>query len=293
MVRKKPLSMTPNAVRKREKYKKARDHASKATPSATPTQKDGSATIPTQKDADTAQAASFQINIEDAPEETFTPEEKPGLLGSVLGRLGVKPEKETPGPAVQVSATLSATQNAFCKAVTPICSSLLTMSLGWAWAQLDRDYKQLAPSKDVAVEIVAPLVRIYARHNKAMSSALGPDTADVIACLNASVMYIYSSMSILEVINQAKREAAAYGDERPANIRDYRASAPEARPNGASDRRAAFSGADYGRAEGAFTSTNTVNPGDLTEREQRNYSQLSLLRERDIAARARRSGRYG
>lgn len=234
---------------------------------------------------------NFGIDVQLAPEGVFPPEEdkEPNVLESVLGKLGIKKtEEDTRKPTVPVSAKLNKAQEAFCDMTTPVGTNILIVCVGWAWTRLGEEYRILAPSKDAATDIIAPLVRIYARSNKALVGSVSPNTVDAFYALNASVMYLYSSLTVFEEIQKRKREEAEDERDRPRDIRSS-----QARPDRADARRADFSEpADAQHASNSNGSGTASSPANLTERERSQYESLSRLREQDIASRARRSGRY-
>lgn len=233
---------------------------------------------------------SFSIEVQPAPEGVFPAEEEkePNVLESVLGKLGIKKTEEDAKPKVPVSAKLNKAQEAFCDMTTPVGTSILIVCVGWAWTRLGEEYRVLAPSRDAATDIIAPFVRIYARSNKALVGSVSPNTVDAFYALNASVMYLYSSLTVFEEIQKRKREDAEDDRNRPRDIRSG-----QARPDRADARRSDFSeptdARDTGNGDGSGVAS---YPANLTERERSQYESLSQLRDRDIASRQRRSGRY-
>lgn len=272
------LSDSPRAI-------KAREERAKQQKSDTIVESVDAEEVPTD------QAQGFSVNVEEAPQETFTEEKKPGVLDTVLTRLGIKEDKTAPPVKVPTGAKLNAAQVQFCDMATPIGTSLLIISLAWAWGQLDADYRALAPSEDAATSIVAPLIRIYARSNKALIRSASPNTVDALMALNGVIMYLHASLTMLHEINATKKAMQDDESNRPRNINTARST--ESRVDYAGDRRASVSRADDASLESDATSASLEYPSGLNERERQNFSRLAELRERDIASRARRSGRLG
>jgi hypothetical protein len=233
---------------------------------------------------ETEETQGFNIKVEQAPEGSIPePEEsKVSTLDSVLMKLGIKNDPKSPEVKIQPGGKLNKGQEEFVETVTPFGATVLTLCLGWAWSTLDADYRILAPSNDAATQMVAPLIRIYARHNKALVKA-SPDTVDWLAFINAFVMYMYSALTLLSEINRQKREFEE-NDNRPRDIRTSQATTRGA-SNGSDD----LSGTND--ASTRQSSSSSPTPKYLDERDRQQFESLNLLRERDIAARARRSGR--
>jgi hypothetical protein len=270
---------TPKLTQEEKDKRKAEREAAKQQP-VTPTVTEDS-------------TPGIDISVEDAPPNTFTEEKKPGVLEGVLTRLGIKDDPKAPLVKAPVTGKLNQAQIQFCDMATPIANSLLIISVGWAWAQLDEDYRALAPSTEAAESIVAPLVRIYARSNKALIRAASPNTVDALMALNGIIMYLHASLTMLHEINAMKREYANESN-RPTDIRARGSNrTQETRTSGASAGYPDIQRADNGNAESNVTHANVEPPDNLTERERANFNSLSVLRERDIAARQRRSGRVG
>lgn len=232
----------------------------------------------------TQAAQNFSISAEKAPENSIPePEEKkPSLADTVLTRIGIKQDKNAPEVKPLPGGKLNKSQEEFVETVSPLGASILIMVMGWIWAQVDADYRVLAPSQPSATAMVTPLLRIYARHNKTLIKA-SPDAVDWIMFINAFVLYAHSSLMMLSEINRMKREMQ---NDTNGN---YEPRPQENAPNDASAGRSHLSvtpnenvGSNGGRSSA---------PDHLSERDRQQYESLALLRDRDMQSRARRSGR--
>ncbi len=270
MPRKKPLSMHPEAIKSREYHARK-----KAAQTAKPAQSAPAAPV------DIEEGTGFSIGVEAAPETTF---ESKGVLQDILGALGLSKQSATPGKKVPVN--LNKKQQEFCDNVTPIGSSVLIASLAWAWGRLGDPYRACAPDEAVATRIVEPLIRIYARQAKFIES-LDPNTADWLASLSATVGYGLTSLTMFDMITAQLRE-----QEEMQNGRGF-ARAYESANSGTNGRRPDTEPSHDAAREQVVSGPPAVNLDHLSERERSSYEALSKLRDRDIAARQRRSGQYG
>lgn len=270
MPRKKPLSMHPEAVKSRNQYAKK-----KAAQTAKPT------SAPPIEPIESEETSGFAISAESAPEQTF---ESRSVLQDILGALGLSKQPSQPGKKVPIHLTKK--QQEFVDNVTPLGSSALIASFAWAWGRLGEPYRQCAPDEAVSIRIVEPLIRIYARQAKFIES-LDPNTADWLASLSATVGYGLTSLTMFDMITAQLRE-----QEEMQNGRGF-ARTYESGYSSANNGRADTVSSHDATGQQAQPGATAFNPGNLSERERLSYEKLSALRNRDIAARARRSGQYG
>ncbi len=227
---------------------------------------------------------AFTIDVEDAPEDTFV-EEKESLLGNIFSKLGIK---NTPDEGVKQGKSptkLTARQRQFCDTFTPLASWSFMLAAAWVWGRIGNDYRVLAPSEEVATNIVAPLIRIYARQAKFVN-AINPNYIDGAASMTALIGYVYSSVELYRQIKSGALDAEGTNDEQePANFASY-----QSRHGRADAGRDAVQRAD-GRDTQGVTDSQHIDTGTLTAHERYQFEKLSALRQRDIDVRTRRSGR--
>jgi len=278
----KALSQSPNAIKKRAAYQKRKAGAAPKPQEQAPIPETQASTTP-----DTI-GQPF-LSAQEAPPDTFP---SGGIMNKILGKLGLQEEapedQAKPATAPPMAGPLSKKRQEFVDNMTPVAALMLVGSLAWAWGQLGTPYRACAPSEAVATRIVAPLLRIYARTAKFIES-LDPNSADWLAALSAIIGYAFASIETFQII-RAQIIESELTDE-PA-----RTSFPNAHQNGhrVEDNRRAPVEQSLGQSSSEHvTSANGVNPTDLSPGERAHYEALSRLRERDIAARLRRSGQYG
>ena len=264
------LSMTPNAKSKRNV--RLRKKAAKE------------ATVPVKEPVAT-------LDFMEAPPDTF--EGNDGVMASIkkVGKaLGIQKDEQADAKSDEKSALpkshkLSRDKQEFADTLTEPAVMLFIAVAGWLWSQLDRRFKKLAPDKKVAALIVAPLIRIYVRNSK-ITASVSPDATDLAASISALIGYLWSSVKLADDILAADREQ----EEEEVYVRQPYA--PQAASgNGSSG----FNGVHQSGDSGADQTTTGagIDFSSMSERDRQNYLALNYLRERDFAARARRSGRYG
>lgn len=192
--------------------------------------------------------------------------------------------------------------------VADVIASISSAILGWMFVLANSEYGYLlAPSKEVTYAVVAPLVSIYARHNKVVKE-VSPDIVDLKDSLTALSKYIEYSWRLLQEIKKDKLEHGEitrdYSRE-PSNTQTTgysNGNGPDKGKNGlASDyaRRTALRrnsvDVDYGNSSnngvGDDGYVSPVPTGDLTQEQRSAYDKLQLLSRRDYENRARRAGR--
>ena len=261
------LSNTPQAKHMREV--RARKKAEKE---AAPTVKEPVATL----------------DFMEAPADTF--DSNDGVMASIkkVGKaLGIQKEesgKKEEASSVAKSHKLPRDKQEFADTLTEPAVMLFIAVAGWLWSQLDRRFKKLAPDKKVAALIVAPLIRIYVRNSK-ITASVSPDATDLAASISALIGYLWSSVKLADDILAAEQEEEG---EQVYVRQPYATQA--ASGNGSSG----FNGVHQSGDSGADQTTAGagIDFSSMSERDRQNYLALNYLRERDFAARARRSGRY-
>jgi hypothetical protein len=212
-------------------------------------------------------------------------------LDSIKGMLGIKDVKGEKKAAPPLTAKLDPKRQAFVDNVTPtIALGFIIMAGAW-WQRIGPEYKALTPDEEAATRIVAPLVRIYARHATFLTE-INPDWADAGASLFAFVAYVYTSLGLYQKIKEEKE--AANEQQGTYGYREYR--------NGASAENGAYhassgyadvSGAGENNVGGSSENGRApqgVSRAHLAPKEQRQFEALSRLSELDYASRTRRSG---
>jgi len=230
------------------------------------------------------------LDFMEAPADTF--DSNDGVMASIkkVGKaLGIQKEEKESGKKEEASAPkshkLPRDKQEFADTLTEPAVMLFIAVAGWLWSQLDRRFKRLAPDKKVAALIVAPLIRIYVRNSK-ITASVSPDATDLAASISALIGYLWSSVKLADDILAADREQ----EEEEVYVRQPYA--PQAASgNGSSG----FNGVHQSGDSGADQTTPGagIDFSSMSERDRQNYLALNYLRERDFAARARRSGRYG
>lgn len=244
-----------------------------------------------------AEDESALFDVEDAPEDVF-PQEEDGALAKVFKKLGLKGDTSEKEYKPVPSAKLTKAQQSLYDSFAPLAIQAFIVCAGWAWSLMGPEYKVLAPSEEIAEKIVAPLMRIYARESK-ITSSLNPNHMDAAASLAALVGYAWTSVMLYSEIKQEK------ANSEPTSITDYASrnnGYTELRPSPLDTSENGHSNPDPGRnvtrshswrngsnAKSDGTASN-FDVRNLTESERRQYEALSVLRERDHASRARRSG---
>lgn len=225
--------------------------------------------------------------------DTPTPiEDERGLvdrgMDALKGMLGLGDKdknKSTPPPLTE---KLDAKRQAFVNHISPIVALAFMLAAGAIWKRIGPEYAILAPDDETALKIVEPLVRIYARHQSYLAE-LNPDQMDLGACLFALFGYVTTSLRMYQHIKQEKE---AY----ESGFREYRAEPTAENGIDGAGRRYADGRSDaasnnHGNASREAPGANQPPP-NLTEKERREYEALSVLRDRDFASRARRSGQF-
>ena len=230
------------------------------------------------------------LDFMEAPADTF--DSNDGVMASIkkVGKaLGIQKEEKESGKKEEASAPkshkLPRDKQEFADTLTEPAVMLFIAVAGWLWSQLDRRFKRLAPDKKVAALIVAPLIRIYVRNSK-ITASVSPDATDLAASISALIGYLWSSVKLADDILAADREQ----EEEEVYVRQ-----PYAPQTVSGNGGSGFNGVHQSGDSGANqTTTGTgVDFSSMSERDRQNYLALNYLRERDFAARARRSGRYG
>jgi hypothetical protein len=258
----------------------------KATPAKAPTEATPDGIAPPEETATPLDFQESPVPIDDKKKSIV--DQGMDTIKGMLGIKDVKGEKKTAPP---LTAKLDPKRQAFVDNVTPtIALGFIIMAGAW-WQRIGPEYKSLTPDEDTATRIVAPLVRIYARHATFLTE-INPDWADAGASLFAFVAYVYTSLGLYQKIKEEKEAA----DEQQATYgyREYR--------NGASAENGAYhSGGGYADVSGASQNdargsgengrtSQTIGRAHLAPKEQRQFEALSRLAELDYASRARRSG---
>ncbi len=234
------------------------------------------------------------FDVEQAPEGIL---DSSSALDKVFKKLGLKGTDEKKEEAYKApQAKLTKAQQSLYDSFAPLAIQAFIVCAGWSWSLLDKDFGEvLAPSEEVAEKIIAPLMRIYARTSK-IGTSLNPNGVDAAASLAALIGYVWSSYSAYKLM---KQEKAANEQGFANNYTELRA-----RPLDASE--SGYGGENNGRhahraatgVRGAATQSDgpgqgSVDLSNLSDSERRAYEKLSVLRERDFASRARRSGLGG
>lgn len=226
-------------------------------------------------------AEELDLDVEKAPEGSIPEKaEKQGLYDTVLTKLGIKVDPQAEPIKPSPGGKLNKAQVTFCETMNPLGSGALILIVTFVWTLLDTDYAVLAPTEQAATDIVAPLIRIYARTNPQLAKAVTPNTVDFLLCMKATFLYVQAALTLLSEVNKQKRELEKDGDITTTQ---------KARVNGTNSGNTDFSGASH-ESPGRVTSSSST-PNNLTPGERDKYERLNVLRDRDIAARARRSGR--
>lgn len=238
---------------------------------------------------------AFTIEMEAAPEDTFTPEEQPNFLKNVLGQLGLQSNSDSDAPKKQPALKLNAKQKQFCDTFTPMASGILVLSFTFGYSKVNEAYRILAPSEEVATNIVAPLIRIYARQAKFVNS-VNPNYIDAAASFTALVGYVVSTFHMYQQIKsgawdeeQESDEYEDYYNDEPVTTKSRSRSYDNGRENLSKPTSQTIHAVPVSTRHNA----DHDNGLNLTDKERFQYEKLLVLRERDIASRARRSGRYG
>lgn len=246
---------------------------------------------PLAPEEDEQLAASF--TFQSAPVE---PDDGDGVMDAVkkvAKALGIEKTEKEEAPekgekaATPAGVTLPKAKREFANALTPIAVPLFIAAMAWLWSRIGPKYKKLAPDKQVASRIVAPLIRIYVRNSK-MTAAVSPDAIDLMASMAALAGYAWTAMQLFEQISADEEDEQE--EERPhAPTVPYTV---QARASNGHDRRDSVQQSDHQDAgdndPGASLDLSSLSPG-----ERANYLALARLREQDYVSRARRTGRYG
>ena len=270
MAKQTKLSMTPNAIQHRKAYA-----TKKAAKEAAPAVKEPVATL----------------DFMEAPPGTFDAND--GVMASIkkVGKaLGIQKDEQPDAKSDEKSTMpkshkLPRDKQEFADTLTEPVVMVFIAVAGWLWSQLDRRFKKLAPDKKIATLIVAPLIRIYVRNSK-ITASVSPDVTDLTASLSALLGYLWISWKLADDILAADQEQ----EEEQVYVRQPYA--PQAvSGNGGSG----FNGVHQSGDSSANQTTTgaSIDFSSMSERDRQNYLALNYLRERDFAARARRSGRYG
>lgn len=213
-------------------------------------------------------------------------------LDSIKGMLGIKDVKGEKKQAPPLTAKLDPKRQAFVDNVTPTLALGFIIMAGAWWQRIGPEYKLLTPDEETATRIVAPLVRIYARHATFLTE-INPDWADAGASLFAFVAYVYTSLGLYQKIKEDK-EAHEQEQQGTYGYREYRHdAATENGANNSVNRHADVSGAGEVNARGNSENgraSQGVGRASLAPKEQRQFEALSRLAQLDYNSRARRSG---
>lgn len=255
---------------------------------------DASTTPTDAPDTNEQKPGAFTIEMENAPEDTFQQEEKPGVLKNIFSQLGLQSSSDSSEPKKQPALKLNARQRQFCETFTPMAAGVLVLSFTFGYSKINEAYRALAPSEEVATNIVAPLIRIYARQAKFVNS-VNPNYIDAAASFTALIGYIVSTYRMYQQI-----KSGAWDEEAVEEYEDYYNDEPvtrESRNSGANNGRENLSKPAtqniHAVPGGTRNNTDHDSKHDLTDAQRYQFEKLSLLRKRDFDSRARRSGRYG
>jgi hypothetical protein len=278
-----------------------------------------SETVPEPEPTEESEDEGLVFEVEDAPED----EPEPELSGmariraaaaGVLGRVGIVSSAESAGrggkPADSSGGRLTRKQKEFAETITPACVAVFIFAAQWLWKRRGIEYVVLAPDDETATKIIAPLVRILARHSK--NGGMSPDTLDMLASFGAIMAYGRYVNRHYEAVasgmyNQEEQEqevlyepATAYDTENgtvynlatgttgAANARGYEGG------NVGSHYRRAYryqsNSADI-HAAGNDGVSDTFSVDNLDERSRKQFEALRALAHRDLQSRARRSGK--
>lgn len=240
--------------------------------------------------AEGAVEVSPTLDFQDSPAPV---EEKKGVeaaLHSLKGMLGIKDvSTTTPKPLARAGVKLTAKQQSFVDATSPTLALGFISAATWVWTRLDDKYCVLAPDEQVALRIVTPLLRIYARHQTFLVD-VNPDVADVGASVFALVAYIHVSYKLYVEIKRESQEDEEYRDRNGS----YAPTATEGQSRYPSNRPT-----DVSRRDREHTPTTGLNGGttqsvsgaDIPTKEERQHAALLRLSEMDYMHRLRRTGR--
>ncbi len=246
----------------------------------------GDSQEPIEEEIPEAFIPQFTVAPEEIPIEqqvhTPTEEEKAATVADTLKRLGIKATdflKQEPLP-------ITPEKERFVQGGSKIASTIFSSVFMWAFAIVGGiEYSELAPTQDEAQKIIAPFMRVWARHSKIVAT-ISPDADDISEGLGALSQYLNHTMYILEQIREDKKlYGRSYtGQTRTSNTGDR----PATNGRYATD----ASGATSDSTEPTEADvTGRIDTSTLTEEQRYNYEQLRLLGQRDLAARKRRSGR--
>lgn len=256
-------------------------------------------TPPIQSNAENTQQQTQEnttLDFADSPDPIEKKSIVDSAFASLKGMLGIS-DRDTPKAPLVFSAKLNEKQQRFVNAVSPTLALGFMTVAAWMWGRIDPEYGVLAPDENVAMQIVEPLLRIYARHSEFLAD-INPDVADVGASMFALVGYINVSLKLYQQIKQ-EREEDEYGQENGFRIhrrRDYRRTAnpPENGTGNESRRHADVHGTNGSNDQlngNNGRHTTGVNQSTLTDKEARQHAALSRLSQLDFEHRARRSMR--
>ena len=249
-------------------------------------------------DADYAKNDKSQatFDVEEAPAPIKTKGVVEQALDSLKSGLGIQEKTATPTPLKKNAAgvKLTAKQQAFVESTSPTFALGFVTIATWAWGHVGQGYgKYLAPDENVALRIVSPLLRVYARHQTFLVE-INPDMADIGASVFALVAYIHTSYALYEEIRENEKETGKV--EHPRRNRRYEYAPSEDELDDTGDRRSyvrrryrqdASTDSSDGRVE------NIVNFSHLSDEQTRQHEALLRLSQLDFNHRARRSGRFG
>lgn len=286
MPKQRNLSTNPEAVASRER--RARKKAAGQT--VRYAQKTVKETPPALQPTDD-QAPDIPLGqlfqAESAPPETYEQGFTDGLWASFKRMVGIEQPLDSDKKKA-LARPLNKQQLTFVDNVTPILAGGVHKSTGWAWQRVGQHeaYGMCAADMEISTRIVEPLVRIYARTAK-FTASLDPNTADLAASLLALGSYVFVSMQMFDLVRArlAEQEEGQHGGNFTHSYENGYGGANGRQPSPSASSDAADQQVQPGTA--AF------NPGNLSERERASFEALSRLRERDIAARTRRSGQFG
>jgi hypothetical protein len=238
------------------------------------------------------------LDFEDSPVPVEKKSAVDQAFSSFKGLLGISDERDQKkAPPPLLSAKLTPQQQQFVDSITPTIGLAAIALSAWIWGHMGDEYRVLAPSEEVARQIIEPLVRIYARHTPAIGE-INPDYADGLSSLVALVGYVHISLELYQHIKRQKEEQDYDQGQDPGRVNGNgrRAYRDTARPeNGARNESTGY--AALWRSEGTddqHHDSNGRNPAglgihDLPDKERRQYEALSRLAQLDYEHRARRS----
>ncbi|SRR6266700_7816385 len=248
---------------------------------------------PDQKNSEPESDSKTTLEFEASPDPVGQKSTVASAFSSLKGILGIKEGKEAPRPQTSTPVKLTEKQQRFVDATSPtIALGFMTVATA-IWSKIGPEYSNLGPDEEVALRIVTPLLRIYARHNTFLVD-VNPDVADIGTSLFALVGYVNVSMNLYAQIKKDKEEEYEQsGHYQNGYYRPRNATTTENGANRAGGRYTDVRERDRqdDRSNGAnVRSGEDIDSSDFTK-EERQHAALLRLSQMDFEHRARRSGR--